>query len=227
MSWLYSRALVAGYLEEHSSDGEPSARSNAMLTPPAFLLRDRTTEFWRRFPSGMMCEPLMGDRGQELLTSYLAGFHVKRSAAPDRDKESRGSEADCGASSLVSLARFDPATHSLKTRQTLLFEDCTESLLILPEWGWMHNGECFPLAPLVLHTCGVVCSLWPTPRADGRDNCGGSNARKKAQATGTYISRYPNPTFQERLMGWPLQWSALEPLGTDRFQRWRRLHGGF
>jgi len=34
-----------------------------------------------------------------------------------------------------------------------------------------------------------------------------------------------NPDWVEWLMGWPIGWSALEPLGTDRFQEWLRKHG--
>jgi len=34
-----------------------------------------------------------------------------------------------------------------------------------------------------------------------------------------------NPTWVEWLMGWPLGWTALEPLETAKFQQWRRSHG--
>ena len=36
-----------------------------------------------------------------------------------------------------------------------------------------------------------------------------------------------NPTWVEWLMGWPLGWTSLDHLGTDRFQQWLRLHGGY
>ena len=35
-----------------------------------------------------------------------------------------------------------------------------------------------------------------------------------------------NPEWVEWLLGWPIGWTALEPLATDRYQRWLRLHGG-
>ncbi len=35
-----------------------------------------------------------------------------------------------------------------------------------------------------------------------------------------------NPEWVAWLMGWPIGASACEPLATDRFQRWWRLHGG-
>lgn len=45
-----------------------------------------------------------------------------------------------GQSSPVLLAKYDPATHSLKTPQRCLFEDSTASLQTLPHWGWMRSG---------------------------------------------------------------------------------------
>ena len=34
-----------------------------------------------------------------------------------------------------------------------------------------------------------------------------------------------NPTWVEWLMGWPLEWTDLKPLETDKFQQWRQQHG--
>jgi hypothetical protein len=33
-----------------------------------------------------------------------------------------------------------------------------------------------------------------------------------------------NPQFQEWLMGWPFNWTELQPLEMDRFRSWLRLH---
>ena len=35
----------------------------------------------------------------------------------------------------------------------------------------------------------------------------------------------PEPPWVEWLMGWVIEWTDLEPLGMDRFQRWLFLHG--
>lgn len=35
----------------------------------------------------------------------------------------------------------------------------------------------------------------------------------------------PTPESQEWLMGWPIGWSALKPLETDRFHAWLLQHG--
>ena len=36
-----------------------------------------------------------------------------------------------------------------------------------------------------------------------------------------------NPTWVEWLMGWPLGWTDLKPLETDKYQQWLHSHGGF
>lgn len=40
------------------------------------------------------------------------------------------------------------------------------------------------------------------------------------------VSGQLNPTWVEWLMGWPLGWTALEPLAMDKFLEWQRAHGG-
>ena len=34
-----------------------------------------------------------------------------------------------------------------------------------------------------------------------------------------------NPDWVEWLMGWPIGWTDLKPLETDKFQQWQHLHG--
>jgi hypothetical protein len=36
-----------------------------------------------------------------------------------------------------------------------------------------------------------------------------------------------NPEWLEWFMGWPMGWTELEPLATDKFQSWQQAHGGF
>jgi hypothetical protein len=66
---------------------------------------------------------------------------------------------------------------------------------------------------------GKIPPYCPTPRADGRDNCGGKNARRTAKRDGTYIGRKESPPFREWLMGFPLGWTDLPPSGTPWCRR--------
>jgi hypothetical protein len=144
MSWLFSRVLAAEYSAAICSNGEPSAPLSETPTPQAYLSRDKTTDAWRRFPSGMTCEPLTGDRGEELLMSYLAGFHARTSAAPEKARASRASGQDSGVKCRGSLARYDRDSRSWKTPQCWLFADLDESLGTWPKWGMTRDGVAYP-----------------------------------------------------------------------------------
>jgi len=62
-----------------------------------------------------------------------------------------------------------------------------------------------------------------TPGIRGLDN--GSNGRKaKKSERVTHNGGKLNPDWVEWLMGWPIGWTDLQPLGMDRFQQWLRQH---
>jgi hypothetical protein len=82
--------------------------------------------------------------------------------------------------------------------------------------------------------------MWPTPNAsDNRDRgnmsdpaiqrriakgkqIGLSMAVKETKGGGSL-----NPTWVEWLMGWPLGWTDLNPLETDKYQQWLQQHGKY
>jgi hypothetical protein len=68
-----------------------------------------------------------------------------------------------GQSSPASLGRYDPATHSLRTAQLLLIGDSTESLAILPRWGWMRGGAVWGLTMSERPITASASGYWPTP----------------------------------------------------------------
>jgi len=61
----------------------------------------------------------------------------------------------------------------------------------------------------------------------GGGNAGGSGAAKNAVKNGTYVPSSINPSLYEWLMGWPLEWTDLKPLETDKFRKWQQLHGNY
>jgi len=72
---------------------------------------------------------------------------------------------------------------------------------------------------------GVV---WPTPTTGtGGGNAGGSGVRRTAKENGTYVPSSINPNLQEWLMGWPQDWTEIKPLETDKYHKWRQLHGTY
>jgi hypothetical protein len=80
MSWLFSQVLVEEYLGDISLDGEQSAPLSGNNTQQAYCAPDKMTKFSRLSRFGMTYKPLTENRGEELLTLYLADFHARTSA---------------------------------------------------------------------------------------------------------------------------------------------------
>ena len=87
----------------------------------------------------------------------------------------------------------------------------------------------------------VEKKIWPTPTVCGNYNRKGSSATS-GDGLETAVKRHLsdarshgrqtqqmrlNPEWVEWLMGWPIGWTELRPLGTDRFREWLQQHGGF
>jgi hypothetical protein len=95
--------------------------------------------------------------------------------------------------------------------------------------------------PVLKLSGAVKAHLWHTPIAhklsgsvsegfsplihhDVSAHLGITDALSKEQ-TGRSVRVHPE--FHLWLMGWPLRWNALDPLGTVRFQSWLQLHSDF
>jgi hypothetical protein len=76
---------------------------------------------------------------------------------------------------------------------------------------------------------------WTTPTAHNARESGYPAEYNRATPTlaasangGPTIRQMPlNPAWVEWLMGWPLGWTDLKPLETDKFQQWLRQHGKY
>lgn len=239
MSWLFSRALAAEFLAAGCSAGEPSAPSNLTSTPDAFLWPDKTTDASSLARYGMTFELLTERRGAALLTSFLAAFRAKTSAAPADAPASTASEADSGARWLGSFAKYSPDTCWWRTPPTLFPEGSVACSPIWPTWGWMRNGECLALTTLTRRTRATESGLLPTPVASeslhGFQISAEYEAKRKAQRRGIKLGQWlyrrgradlaNSPTFREWMMAWPIGWTDCAPLETARFQQWLASHG--
>jgi hypothetical protein len=72
-------------------------------------------------------------------------------------------------------------------------------------------------------------NTYATPQA--RDFRSGSTDRwdnpERTRNLNDQIGGQLNPTWVEWLMGWPLGWTDLKPLETDKFQQWLLQHGKY
>ena len=172
MSWLFSRALVEASSAGSCSAGEPSALSSGSPMPQAYLSPDKMTAFSRLSRFGMTFAPLTDDRGQAVLTWFLAGFPVRTSASQGRAQASPESAPACGPTWRASLAKFDPASSSWRTAQLSLLGDSELSSVTWPRSGMTAGGQCWELPMSERLTGETDSGLWvPTPNAT--DGSGG------------------------------------------------------
>lgn len=149
MSWIISQALMKGFENSHSlpeqaaessegtcSDGERSAPSKSSPMQRVYLSPDKMTAFSRLSRFGMMSVLLTADRGEAVLTSYLAASPARTSASPERGRDSKASDPACGAKWRESLARYDRDTSSWKTPQCSLFGGGARVIGDLAEMGY-------------------------------------------------------------------------------------------
>ena len=64
-------------------------------------------------------------------------------------------------------------------------------------------------------------------RSDGKIRGDRLDYATERNQDGSPVGGQLNPTWVEWLMGWPLGWTDLRPLETDRFREWQQQHGGY
>lgn len=236
MSWHFSQALEAAYLEANCSDGEPSALWKSTPFAPDDSCSDKMKDTFHRSPFGMMFVPSTESRGAELLTWYRAGFRARTSAQPERVTDLTENEANSGENLNGSFARYDHDAHLWKTAQCSLFGGLTEFSGIWPRWGSMRNGACWertmPDSIIAVSESGLLPTPLATDCKGGTKALRPDNGKLRNDQWRDYVKMkygltYPHPTHSEIRLGWPEGWSDFAPLGTDKFQAWRRLHGRF
>lgn len=204
MSWLFSQALLEEYSADTSLAGKPSAQLNVMPTPHKFWRNDKTMESSDLSRFGLTLQLLTDDRGEELLTSFLAASHARTSASPAPAPGLMVREAGCGSTWQGSFARYDHDTSTWKTAQCSLLEGLDEFSETWPKWGSMRDGASYLLPTPALRICVSESGSWATPSA--------SDARRGGtitpNMTGTSLAQQVNtPEY------WPTPTASLGSKG--------------
>jgi len=201
MSWSFSQAQVVEFLDRSSLVTEPSAPLSSMPMPDQYYWPGKPTEHSRISRFGMTCEPLMGNRGAELLTLYLEDFRARTYPLQGVGMDWRESVVDSGGRWRESLARYDHDTRSLKTAQLSLVEDWTGCSVILPRSGLMLDGQCWELPMLGRITRGTESGFLPTPVAmdagSGRFNTSIGGKPRPTLALMARKNLWPTPTAHD------------------------------
>jgi len=195
---------------------------------------------------GMMSAHSTEHFGRERSMSLQGDSHAKTCQLQiQEEKDWTESVLDFGLNKQELLAKYDPNTHSLKTRQGLLWEEGYESLRILPKWGMIVRGELWEAEMLDFPSRETESGFLPAPVAsDGRHHGKEKwikNSRSKRKETGrsaptekiTYayyeadIAPKYFPEISEEMMSWPQGWTDLRRLEMDKMQFWRQQHSDF
>jgi len=170
MSWHFSQAMEAEFLEASCWDGEPSAPSKLTTQPDSDSSPAKTTARCNPSPSGTTFPPLTASPGLALWMSSLVASRAKTSASPERGQGLPASDQGFGVNLLGSFARFDPATSSWKTPQLLLLGGSEPFSETWPRWGLMRDGVCWAQsmpAHLTSESGFGLSAKFPTPLVGG------------------------------------------------------------
>jgi hypothetical protein len=239
MSWLFSQALVAEYSAATCWDGAPSAPLSVMPTPHKFWRNDKPMEPSQLSRFGLTCAVLTDDRGEALLTWFRAGFPARTYPLPGLAPALMASAPGFGEKWHESSVRFDRDSSSWRTHRCLWDEALPWSSVTLPRWGSMVDGLVYlhPTAarPMTGIAPGWLGETFPTPSvAMGKGSSEGALTRVDGRSRlrnrlDYWVERDGksgrlNPDFVEWVMGWPIGWTALEPLAMARFHEWQQQH---
>ena len=248
MSWLFSQALVAEYSVATCSDGTPSAPLSVMPTPHRFWRNDKTMEPSQLSRFGLTCAVLTEGHGAALLMWFLADSRARtyqlQGMAPASTERGLGS----GVKWRESSTKYDLKTSTWKTHLCLWEEDLHWSSVTLPKWGMTRSGALFQhptlerpinetgfgLLPKRTESKCPATRCWPTPvasmakgsspaaltRKSGADRSNDRLDHAVMASDGGQL----NPEWVEWLMGRPIGWTELKPLGMDKFHEWQQQH---
>ena len=216
MSWLYSQALVEEYLGDISLDGEQFVQLSGNPTQLAYCAPDKMTVFSRLSRFGMTFKPLTDIPGEELLTLYLAGFHVRIFPSQAEAQGLTENNPQCGITWRGWLAKFDPDSYSWKTAQCSFIEDSDESLATFPVSGMTRDGLLWEQSMSAHRIKGIERGLWRTPdTGGGGDIWPAQTGQESAPERTTHPNQIGGSSEQSKIMA--------NTSGQNAQRRWKSL----
>ena len=213
-------------MQDICSDGEQSVPLKSKITHAEFYCNGKLMDSYLDSLSGTTFVLSMGNLGEEKSMLSQEVFHAKIFLPQEKAQDLTEKGQDSGGKWQGSFTKYSPDSCSWKTHQCSFLGDLDEFSETWPRWGSMRTGECYQLPMSEQNINETEYGLWPTPTTpSGGGNCGGSGAYKNAIKNGTHIPHSINPSLYEWLMGWPIGWTDLKPLETDKFHFALHQHG--
>jgi len=218
MSWHFSQALVEAYSQVVCLGMNRYAQSKSTGTEGTFSWHGKTTEFCRYFPSGTTSGHSTAFRGADVLTWYREVFPAK--PIPSR-LEVVTRRMIFGRKCGESWQRQLPGTY---LPRTLLAKPSTPRPKTSKRWVTASSALPFPRRTWVLTTFGDATGFLHTPTETANYK---SRSMMKWRGCREFVRVFgePSPTNAEWMMGWPIGWTALNPLEKDKWHAWLTRHG--
>lgn len=202
------------------SDIPACALSRETYTGEIFCFRDNGTESCQSFRCGMILGLLTQDRGEEEPMPYAGGSHVNDSAQQQQE-----------TIRLKTTGRKCCVLLKKQIQPSFLPKMFLEQRLKSPRkiydlWVSLRKPLPYQRQTWVQTTLGKDIGFLATPTATANQDC---PSMMKHAGCRTLVMAFGVITGEvfEWLMGWPQQWTALEPLEMDKFQQWLHLHGEY
>ncbi len=242
MSWHYLQAQEAVSSDRLPLDTELFAQSKSTPSVGKSSSRGSAKDIFQGslFGTTFALSPDFPGAGSSTLS--LADFLARISRPQDVERDWKARRAGFGCIWLVSSPKSNRGKSSSRTAPCCEPVALSPSCRTLPPSGMMRLGVCSRLKMLEPRTSEEECSfLLPTittrigRRQKGRVISDGTRERRLTAEE--YLEKLlPTPTaldtltggpwiaFREWMMGWPIGWSGLQPLATDRFREWCDWH---
>jgi len=181
MSWHYLRVQEEESSQDVCSGGELLPPLKSKITHAEFYCNGKLMDSYLDSLSGTTSAHSMESLGEEKLMSSRVDFHARTLVPQEKEQDLTESVQDFGEKWQGSFAKYDPATHSLRTPQCSLFEDSTEFCAILPKWGLMLDGELWEQQTLVQSTRGIESGLSPNSSPPPLEMAHPNNTKRRRQ----------------------------------------------
>lgn len=218
MSYIYFRGAGEVSSAEHFSDIPQSVPLSVTNTEGWCSSSDSETAGFPGSRYGTKSGRLMVRRGVGGLMLSAAGSRARDTARQLRVK----------ARQRISGRKWD-GSWQMSLPHTFLPRTPREGRLIGRQttsrrWDTKPNAVSFPRKTWVLTTFGSDTGYLHTPTCIANYS---SPSMQKWPACRNFLRVFgkPSPTNAEWLMGWPIGWTDLKPLGMDRFHAWWSSHG--